>query len=437
MAFVCNKCNKVFTYKCDLKRHEYSGTCTKVVDLSCHECGKVFKRSFHLKRHIQSAKKTGSCAQSLPCQLCGRVFSRRHTLKLHLQTAHLGTLFSCGLCPRMFTDKQSVIAHRRQEHQQRNAFVLLQSAHDKACQQYRLNLPESLRTDINDTIDHCIGKSVTLLDYLLADKKFMKVTFTLSLRFSQPQFGAGLEEEDAIRREGKESIQMNFRSDTSQFTLHAWQANEDTLVKMFQTIAGKVDQFVHYGSGWIISDALYLDVEVGECLPLAGSCSLHKVRRKKQKLETYDVHPQLDEKEEEEEQEDHQCFWHAIAAHFLSKKEPSVEELESFVKDNIIVTVKSPVEVDKIKKVEADNAHLDMAINVVFRSEDGEVFPCYSSRNLDASEVIVLMLYYTQPKQSDGEEGILHYALITDPGLLLARRTKSKKGVHQSRRKHI
>ena len=115
-----------------------------------------------------------------------------------------------------------------------------------------------------------------------------------------------------------------------------------------------------------------------------------------------------------------------------------MEELESFVKDNIIVTVKSPVEVDKIKKVEADNAHLDMAINVVFRSEDGEVFPCYSSRNLDASEVIVLMLYYTQPKQSDdGEEGILHYALIPDPGLLLARRTKSKKGVHQSRRKHI
>lgn len=448
----------------------------------CNICGRTYRTKASLVRHIKM--KQGRClprgagntmaAKRFHCNKCTKSFGRSYNLRRHMETAHRedGLLvFNCGLCPYYAHNRQAIEAHRSSRHRNRTKFILRQSAHQSALEQYRLYLPKRYTTNFAACIDHCIAKTYNLVKHLLPLKRSLKVSVTLSLRFRQPALqqhrdADGDDDDDntaaePLGAEDSDVMTHNIRPFARKMMFGNPSSNRKQLVSMFEEVSNRFNDFNRRGSGWILADCLYLDVDVGQCRALQGSCSLHLVEKKQRGplkvVEGTSDHLLRDDYDDDHEF-GHRCFYHAVAGFFLYQTkirrgdaEPtkhSPQELEEYVASNINTTVPSPVTVSSIDRFEKDNAHLDLAVNVLYGDDGQDLFPCRPSPNLGASNQINLMLFHRQLSMFDergrldpyvqlelndfGDDAsnpaqdhvpsVMHYALIEDLGRLLSKK---------------
>ena len=111
--FKCTVCNKTFTNKGNLKRHE-RGMHSDAV-FQCQECTKFFKRRDMLQRHA----KTHALSERLPCPSCPRSFLAKRNLDIHRRCDHPVSLraeYTCSLCHEMFSQHRDYIEHRDSAH---------------------------------------------------------------------------------------------------------------------------------------------------------------------------------------------------------------------------------------------------------------------------------------------------------------------------------
>ena len=90
--FKCTVCNKTFTNKRNLKRHEQSKHSDAV--FQCPECPKLFKRRDMLQRH----SKTHALRERLPCPSCPRSFLLKRNLDIHRKRDHPVSLSIPAAC---------------------------------------------------------------------------------------------------------------------------------------------------------------------------------------------------------------------------------------------------------------------------------------------------------------------------------------------------
>ena len=386
---------------------------------SCGTCNRQFFREDNLTRH---KKICGNKKKLFKCNSCRATFSRKDNLVRHSKFAHFGgeetnrDVFLCGMCDDFFDTKEKLILHRNATHKIHKKFHLVASAHNRACQLYRLNFPADVRI-ITDAIKYARKKAFLLLKYLLSVHHMIKTSFVLTCRFAQ-----STTQED-VGAEGKEVITMNFRSRVT--TVNEMQMNKATITSMFSHIIKSFEDFLQNGSGWILVDCIAFDVEMGKCLSLAGSyCEQdqpHTVFYKNERI-TSSVN-------ESDSKNGKNCFYIALAQFFVKNK----SDIANFIEENINCVAPLPVSVDKISQVEAANKHLDIAINVIYKTEDEEIYPCYASPNINAKNMVNMFLFFTANK----EEPTLHYALIENISKLLAVRTKSATNTWHTRDQHI
>ncbi|XP_075694988.1 uncharacterized protein LOC142661445 [Rhinoderma darwinii] len=103
--YSCPLCEKCFTDKSSLVKHERSHTGEK----SCSECGKFFTQKSHLAIHerIHTGEKPYSCSE------CGKCFTDKSSLVKH-ERIHTGEKpYSCSECGKFFTQKSGLVAHER------------------------------------------------------------------------------------------------------------------------------------------------------------------------------------------------------------------------------------------------------------------------------------------------------------------------------------
>jgi len=351
------------------------------------------------------------------CNECAACFTRRGSLKRHFLNAHTGggqTLF-CGMCRVSFMSKTELVLHRNEKHSDRLHFQEVSSSHNKACELLRLIFPDEI-----ETLASCFKfsniKTRNMLARKLAEKKFMKASLNLSLRFMKPDYRPA-DGDAKVGFESSEVITLHVPSKMQSFMImNDISAN---LMEMYDDIIKIVDDFATNGSGWILTDCIALDIEIYQCKPLAGSCEWHSVGAKGN-------HIFIKNNAEYHEMNGSRCFFLAVASYFQPYAKTKAE-LDSWLAAKVCENIETPVRVKSIPKFEDANKHLDIAINVVFKSEDNLVYPVHASNNLKAKHIINLMLFFSAPP-AGSLDSVLHYARILNINNLVAERKHGKNG---------
>ena len=397
----------------------------------CTRCQRTFAHKSSLSRHKKSCKgvpkRVAGAGGGFKCNDCDKVFARKNTLKQHQAMAHGEMLmYQCGLCSAFFSTRSDVEEHRQTNHRNRSMFVLRQSAHGKSIESFRLYLPERFTTNFSACIDYCMEKAEELLKHVLVDKRHAKVGLNLSLRFAKPQFNkGGGTEQDGFGIEEREVMTYNIRPTSRVYMYGDQGANRRRLADSFAEIGERFGDFNHRGSGWILVDCLYFDVDVGQCLSMQGSCSIHSLSSK-------DGVVWVNKEGQGDNRGDfgNRCFYHAVACFLLTNHKRNAgnlfpmqhteAELEMFVRSHINEVVPTPVPLSKVSEVEKANENLDLAINVVYRADDKDIYPAYASPNIRASNQVVLMLFHrdlaTDTELTEEQKRRLHQDVLADYG---------------------
>jgi len=382
---------------------------------TCRRCGKKLATAYFYLRHKRanscfkgSTRETNDSFKKYMCSHCNSSFNRKATLKLHYKLVHSkDRTYVCVICNSSFNNKKDFITHQNnheKEERKVSDFISVSSSHRKACEHYKLVFDHGIST-IHQAF---VSMNQQLFDFFkmrLQTKKFFKAGIIVMVRMIRSAAGNVREEEE--EEEDNQYLTIPVRSPTVTFTRGSNIQHE--ISEAMYHIQNSVDELVMNGSGWAEEKVLSAEIELAECRKLAGSCGLHEyvfVRGGKGKKQVV-THDEL------KAHEGSNCFFLAIAAHFLSK-DCTKEDLETFVEIGFNTKdIKTPVEIKDISLFEKQNSRFDIGVNVIFEDEEGDVYPILASKKPFAKNNICLLLYYTDSNE-------LHYALLRDPQRMLS-----------------
>merc|ERR1712223_1248307 len=114
--FPCPKCNKVWNWPWELRRHLVMHFKEKerqdASAYKCDECG----RGFQWKRDLAQHKRLHTGEKLLICSVCGKKFTTRQAL-LHHVVVHTGEKpFQCAQCGNRFTQPANLRTHMKKKH---------------------------------------------------------------------------------------------------------------------------------------------------------------------------------------------------------------------------------------------------------------------------------------------------------------------------------
>jgi len=401
---ICPNCSQKFSYKKSFKKHVL--LCTKK----------------ELEKSLGGAKKKSSKSNTeqskFNCDECDRTFNAKQNLKAHKQRYHSNfpITFPCGFCTKSFESGYDLDQHRLNDHQRKSDFYERETAFRKTCQVHRLDIPRNVST-VNSFIKYSSQKLVDFINDKKNELDAFKYTITLGVEY----------EKDAKNdlESNPERMLMNFRSKMQ--TCFKFDEVESNIAKALIDIETNSNEFTSNGSSWVMDKILYADIEIGKCFLLSGSCTVHKI------IDSYRATSVLEIKNDksietfkDDSVDDGMCFFYAIATYFTKSADMSV--LSNFIKNNININIPTPVKVSDVNKFEKANEHLDMSINVVYKSHKNDIFPVYAS-NRESENVINLLLFHTKASDlsfqtnlaklhenndSEIELDIKHYAVIED-----------------------
>ena len=109
--FYCQYCNRGFTAKCELEKHERVHTGAK--PYSCDTCGSCFRQLGTLKSHIRTHDEHSNLRKE-KCGICKRFFHSKY-LKAHikLHEPNRRSTLTCKYCKDLFAGKNSLYNHIR------------------------------------------------------------------------------------------------------------------------------------------------------------------------------------------------------------------------------------------------------------------------------------------------------------------------------------
>ena len=333
---------------------------------------------------------------SFPCRQCPAIFTRAYHMRRHVESMHnnVRPVLDCLLCGAYFHKLSDLRNHRRM-HRPSTGFKLLRGAFTNNCTIYRKIYPEKMESlQKAFVLDH--NDIVSLLNYVVLNKKLIKASVIVTAEFVKM----------SALQEVEEIYKICFRTPAS--TLRNLNDVADFVQSGKRYIAARVDDFVAHGSGWILDEILFTDVELGTCRALNGSCNLLTVTFPKT-LKRIPAGSSTSKTND--------CFFQAVAYHFVKNAEQ--KKLNRFIRRRMITKVKTPVSIHDLKSFENDNPKLKMKLNVLYSEDEGRTtYPLYTSNTKSTNNIVNLLLWKT------AVDGVLvsHYSYITDLGKFLRKK---------------
>ena len=110
LRFACSECPKVFSYKNNLQNHVKA--IHKGIQFECELCSKKFSTKGNLKAHVKELHEK----VKYPCSQCSKVFSRKAEMLIHVKAIHDGVRYDCTICGKSYFDFRSLNRHKRIHH---------------------------------------------------------------------------------------------------------------------------------------------------------------------------------------------------------------------------------------------------------------------------------------------------------------------------------
>lgn len=377
--------------------------------------------------------------------MCCCLFTSKFNLQRHVARWHSlidnRQGYVCGVCDAIFRDKNVLQQHREEQHGRHTGFRIVSTAHERSREIFRLFIPEKYSRHLVQVLAYVGVKTTGLLKALAAVTPMFKLTMSLFLE---------MEKIDLLSRQVLDRELVPFRSKSMAVTRANFENSAlENMSEALKKIDCSVDEFLSRGSGWRVKCGAYLDVEFALCRTMSATNSSlpHICKQKTGKRGKIDLVLPMPEEFNCFKNMSKNCFYFAVAAGLMGcEKERRDENAVRSVVENRLVKVHSSdtaVSADDIPKFEELNQHLSIAVNVVYIDEEGDVLPVFASKNVHASNVVVLALFHIinegvddgemtggagKKKWGAGYTSTSHFALVENPNQLFAKRFAKAKG---------
>ena len=116
-VFKCDKCNKIFNKKTNLKTHlECVHTTYKPGQFVCSLCQKELKNQHSLKSHIREVHAEKVEDEIFRCEECLKIFKKKKDLRGHKYAAHKVDVRICEVCSGEYKNQTALKQHLRLVH---------------------------------------------------------------------------------------------------------------------------------------------------------------------------------------------------------------------------------------------------------------------------------------------------------------------------------
>jgi hypothetical protein len=285
----------------------------------------------------------------VPCRICGQTYHSASARNRHEARAHANNIaYQCGICSQMFDSFNQLNTHRF-SHAPQNSF----QEHERSwntCVTFRKYFSEV--SSLQEAFQQTTQELHDIICFYVEQQRNLKVSIVYVAEYvKNDSNGQVVERQNFSLREEAREMYNHFMV-------------SDFIEEVCSLLSTRSEDILENGSSWIFNEAKFCDIEIGICRPLNGSCgeaitinSLNQMKRLKS----------LSTKAGEEKD----CFFLALAAAMVNKEErQNKKHLRQFVKENLVVNVPLPVKLRDIPKIEHENRHLGLAVNVLHAEDN-------------------------------------------------------------------
>ena len=334
-------------------------------------------------------------AASFPCPHCQHTFTRKSSRDRHIMRLHQGSppSYDCQLCGVVFEDLQVLRSHYA-SHRHDLDFKEHQSVFHGVVKSFtKRHRPGA--DSVRDTLSRNREQIQRLIKNELNLGVALKIGIVLIASFFQFD-----QHEHAT-----DQTYIPFRS--RHFEARQYVDFEEELQDAFDQIERRVEDFQENGSGWVLHQLLRTNIEVAKTRSLDGRAGFSVVRSIK------DISRVKTDGED--------CFYFAVA-HIMTKQKTQAN-LQKYIKKKLVRVNDEPsMHMRDIPAFLRKNPTLSLRINVLYE-QNGELFPIYSSRNVEARKTANLLLHKVKNESGEIQH---HFSVIADLSKFLRKTYEGK-----------
>lgn len=198
------------------------------------------------------------------CKICKRKFSRKYTLNRHHTRFHSGQslTYHCNICKKDFDILSDFEDHKILVHKPSKDFKRYNTSLQGSLEIYRKILPLK-ETTFDEGFDKTTVQQVKdLINYKLLYHPSYLIHFIFCAEFKL--FNYTLNDDNNII----DLDSYSFKSPSGTVFYQNNRANKDCVNKLRNYLSNNIDDFMRNGSGFVLHDVLYLDVQFVKKRPL-------------------------------------------------------------------------------------------------------------------------------------------------------------------------